>query len=223
MMQGPCMNASVTALDQTQTHADLSQRMSVISSRRSIRRYRDTPVMSETIELLLTAAISAPSAHNRQPWRFRLLRDGEKEALAAAMGARLRHDRLADGDPLDAIDVDITRSYARISGSPAIIVMCLSMEDMDHYTDMRRAQAEYLMAVQSVAMAGQNLLLAAHATGLGACWVCAPLFCPETVRTVLNLPDSWQPQGMITIGYPAEHGGAGARGSLHLKHSLEAL
>src|ERR1700704_3659263 len=59
---------------------------------------------------------------------------------------------------------------------------------MAPYPDPRRAQAEYLMAVQSVAMAVQNLLLAAHAEGLGACWMCAPLFCGEAVRAALALP-----------------------------------
>jgi coenzyme F420-0:L-glutamate ligase / coenzyme F420-1:gamma-L-glutamate ligase len=58
--------------------------------------------------------------------------------------------------------------------------------------------------VQSVAMAGQNLLLAAHDAGLGACWMCGPLFCPDVVRQVLALPDDWQPQGLITLGYPAQ-------------------
>ena len=60
------------------------------------------------------------------------------------------------------------------------------------------------MAVQSVALACQNLLLAAHAAGLGACWMCAPLFVPALVRQVLDLPEAWQPQALLTLGYPAE-------------------
>ena len=60
------------------------------------------------------------------------------------------------------------------------------------------------MAVQSVALACQNLLLAAHAHGLGACWMCAPLFVPELVRDTLDLPQTWEPQALITLGYPAE-------------------
>ncbi len=66
------------------------------------------------------------------------------------------------------------------------------------------ADALSVMAAQSTAMAGQNILLAAHALGLGACWLCAPIFCPQTVRRTLDLPDDWQPQGLITAGYPAE-------------------
>jgi nitroreductase len=60
------------------------------------------------------------------------------------------------------------------------------------------------MGVQSVALACQNLLLAAHAKGLGACWMCAALFVPELIRTTLDLPETWEPQALITLGYPAE-------------------
>ena len=55
-------------------------------------------------------------------------------------------------------------------------------------------------------MAAQNLLLAAHAGGLAACWMCAPLFCPDTVATALALPADWEPQALITLGYPADQG-----------------
>ena len=61
---------------------------------------------------------------------------------------------------------------------------------------VQRNQAEYIMAVQSVALACQNLLLAVHDLGLGASWLCAPLFVPELVREVLDLPDHWQPQAI---------------------------
>ena len=99
---------------------------------------------------------------------------------------------------------DAGRSYARISGAPLLILLSLTLADMDAYPDERRAGNEALMAAQSTAMAGQNILLAAHALGLGACWLCAPIFCPQTVRRTLDLPDDWQPQGLITAGYPAE-------------------
>ncbi len=155
----------------------------LVQTRRSIRRYTPDPVAPELIERLLTAAIWAPSAHNRQPWRFATVAAPATQLrLAQAMGDRLRADRLADGDPNDAVEADVSRSQARITGAPAVVVACLTLADMDQYPDARRRQAEYLMAVQSVAMAVQNLLLAAQAEGLGACWMCAPLFCAEAVR-----------------------------------------
>jgi coenzyme F420-0:L-glutamate ligase / coenzyme F420-1:gamma-L-glutamate ligase len=179
--------------------------MNLFTSRRSIRRYQDRPVSSEVVAQLLTAASWAPSAHNRQPWRFVVIQGtAVKERLALAMGARLRADLAADGLPAAQIERDAERSYQRITLAPALILLCLTMADMDNYPDGRRQQNEWLMAVQSAAMAGQNLLLAAHQLGLGACWMCAPLFCPQTVRDALNLPADWQPQGLITLGYPAE-------------------
>jgi coenzyme F420-0:L-glutamate ligase / coenzyme F420-1:gamma-L-glutamate ligase len=174
-------------------------------ARRSIRRYQPQAVPQALITQMLEAAVYAPSAHNRQPWRFFVLTDAaRKEQLAANMGARLRRDLQADGVADDVIAADTGRSYARITGAAALIVVCLSMIDMDTYPDERRQHNEFLMAAQSTAMAGQNLLLAAHALGLGACWMCAPLFAPDVVRTTLALPDDWQPQGMVTLGYAAE-------------------
>ncbi|CAG1009472.1 MAG: nitroreductase family protein [Anaerolinea sp.] len=175
----------------------------IIEGRRSIRRYGDRPVEVDTIQRLLELAAWAPSAHNRQPWRFVVLAQPEnRERLAAQMAARLRADLEHDELPPDQIERDVSRSYARITEAPAAVLVCMSMEDMDTYPDPKRARAEHLMAAQSVAMAVQNLLLAAHAQGLGGCWMCAPLFCPETVQKALNLPLDWEPQALITLGYP---------------------
>jgi F420 biosynthesis protein FbiB-like protein len=180
---------------------------SLIARRRSIRSYRPEALPRETIERVLEAAVWAPSAHNRQPWRFAVVTaDGAKERLASEMGARLRVDRGRDGDPQEAIEADARRSRRRITGAPCVIVVCLSMEDMDRYPDEGRSQAEYLMAVQGAALATENLLLAAESEGLGACWMCAPLFCQDTVAAALELPAGWLPQGLITLGYAAGQG-----------------
>jgi F420 biosynthesis protein FbiB-like protein len=179
--------------------------LDAIFTRRSIRRYTSEPVGRVVIEQILAAAAWAPSAHNRQPWRFAVVETAaQKETLARAMGARLRDDLQADGVAEAVIEKDTARSYSRITSAPVLIALCLSMVDMDVYPDEKRSRAEMVMAVQSVAMAGQNLLLAAHELGLGACWMCAPLFCPEVVRAALDLPDDWQPQALLTLGYPAE-------------------
>jgi coenzyme F420-0:L-glutamate ligase / coenzyme F420-1:gamma-L-glutamate ligase len=189
--------------------ADIHQ---LIHSRRSIRRYAATPVPREVVERLLTAAVWSPSAHNRQPWRFVVLTEASaKEQLARAMGDKLRADRLADGDPPAVVEQDAARSYARITEAPVAVLACLTLAEMDTYSDEQRARAEYLMAVQSVAMSLQNLLLAAHAEGLGACWMCAPLFCSTVVRAALSLPIDWEAQALITLGYPANAGKAAQR------------
>jgi len=179
----------------------------IIQERRSIRRFDGSAIPPETLQRVLEAATKAPSAHNRQPWRFVILTALEdKRSLANALGEELREDRLADGDDPGQIEKDVTQSIERITKAPVVVIACLSMEAMDVYPDERRKTAEYIMAVQGVSMAAQNLLLAAHAEGLGACWLCAPLFTKDEVREELSLPDGWDPQGLIILGYPAEAG-----------------
>ena len=179
----------------------------LIRGRRSIRRYQPEPVPAGMLKRILEAGTWAPSAHNRQPWRFVVLtKPTQREGLAQRMGELLRNARTADGD--DAVDIegDVSRSYNRIAGAAVAIVVFLTMEDMDAYPDARRSHAEELMAVQGAAMATQNLLVAAHSEGLGACWMCAPLFCQDEVGTALGVPSHWQAQALITLGYAAAKG-----------------
>jgi coenzyme F420-0:L-glutamate ligase/coenzyme F420-1:gamma-L-glutamate ligase len=189
------------------TNLDSPDFYSLVFGRRSVRSYQPEALPRDMIERLLNVAVWAPSAHNRQPWRFAVVTSAEsKDRLATRMGERLRNDRNRDGDPVDAIEADARRSYKRITSAPCVIVVCLSMEDMDVYPDGHRSEAEHLMAVQGAALATENLLLAASLEGLGACWMCAPLFCQNTVASALEIPSHWQPQGLITLGYPANQG-----------------
>ena len=176
-----------------------------VLGRRSIRRYRPDPVPRELIERLLTAAIWAPNAHNRQPWRFAVITRAEsKEALAEAMAGRWREDMLRDGLPPEEIEARVQRSHARLTQAPVLILGCITMTDMDVYPDPHRQNLERLMATQSLALALGNLMLAVHHEGLGSCWVCAPLFAPDAVRRALDLPEDWEPQAIVTLGWPDE-------------------
>jgi len=179
--------------------------LDLVRTRRSVRRYTDRPIDRALIETALRAATHAPSAHNRQPWRFAIVTSREaKEQLASAMGEQLRADRLTDGDLPSVVDADVARSHARITSAPALVLACLTMADMDTYSDARRGHAERIMAIQSVAAAIHALLLAAHALGLAACWMCAPLFAPGAACDALDLPADWEPQALVTLGYAAE-------------------
>jgi len=171
-----------------------------LHTRRSIRRYTDRPVSPTLIDRLLEAATRAPSSHNCQPWRFVVITTASVKAqLADRMGERLRADRLRAANRVEEIERDAARSRERITSAPAIIVVCLSTIDLDDHH-------ERLMAIQSAAAAIQNLLLAAHEAGLGACWMAAPLYCPDVIREALQLPADWDAQALITIGYPADEG-----------------
>jgi F420 biosynthesis protein FbiB-like protein len=198
-------STALPALPVTIETGDWMSLRRVIYGRRSIRRYSSRPIPQELLVSLLEAASWAPSAHNRQPWRFCVVTSTEGKArLGAAMGEQWRADLSADKADPEFIERRVAISHARMTGAAALVIASLTMSDMDRYPDPGRAQAEWTMAVQSVALACQNLLLAAEAQGVGACWMCAPLFVPELVRRIMELPSDWEPQALITLGYPAE-------------------
>jgi F420 biosynthesis protein FbiB-like protein len=177
----------------------------ILRSRRSVRAYKPEPLDSELLREALDAARWAPSPHNAQPWRFVVLTTVQSKLnLAEAMGQPFRRDLLADGLSPDEVAARTEQSRNRLAGAAAVVVVCLSEEGLQRYPDADRQAAERAMAVQSLGAAIQNLLLTLHHRGWGACWMCAPLFCPETVRLALDLPDGWEPQAMITVGRPAE-------------------
>jgi coenzyme F420-0:L-glutamate ligase/coenzyme F420-1:gamma-L-glutamate ligase len=128
----------------------------------------------------------------------------DKAKLADALAIDFQRDLETDNIPSEEIQKRTTRSRERMLSAPVIILLSLDISEMDVYPDTKRSKAEYLMAVQSVANTGMQLLLAAHAEGLGGVWVCSPLFVQETIRNVLGLPETWEPQGMLYIGYPLE-------------------
>lgn len=175
-----------------------------LRTRRSVRRFKSDRVPDSVIQTILATATFAPSAHNRQPWRFVIVEDSStRKRLAEAMAVDFQRDLESDNVPPEKIQAQVTRSKERITSAPVAILLCLDMTEMDSYPDKRRTKAEFRMTVQSVAAAGMQLLLAAHAEGLGGVWACWPLFAQETIQKTLNLPESWEPQGMVFLGFPA--------------------
>ncbi len=152
--------------------------LDAISARTSIRAYQDRPVGADTVELLLRAAMSAPSARNRQPWAFIVVDD--KDLLR----------QLADSLP-----------YAQsAAAAPMAVVVCGVLTESQGATNAG-------WWVQDAAAASENLLLAAHAVGLGAVWTGVYSYEDRVraVRNVLGLPRHVVPLNVIPIGYPAEN------------------
>jgi F420 biosynthesis protein FbiB-like protein len=176
-----------------------------LRSRRSIRKFSDRAVSKEFIDKILETATWAPSAHNRQPWRFVVLSKRKtRQDLADAMAVDYRAALEAEGIDKEEIDRRTQKRINRLVDSPVAILLCLDPTALDAYDDPDRHAGEIQMGVQSVALAGGYLLLAAHASGLGAVWTCAPLFAQDIVRKALKLPTEWSPQALILMGYPDE-------------------
>ncbi|MBX5328500.1 MAG: nitroreductase family protein [Candidatus Bathyarchaeota archaeon] len=178
----------------------------LVKSRRSIRRFKSTKVSRELVTAILDLARWSPSAHNAQPWRIIVIDDDKvKKKLAAKMGKAWLFNMLKDGVPKEEAEKIVkVESLDRITKSPIVMIACVTLADMHKYPDPRRRKAEYLMATQSVAAYIQTLLLLAHHHGLGACWICAPLFCQDTVKEVLRLPKEFEPQAMVIMGHANE-------------------
>jgi len=178
--------------------------LALLTSRRSIRRFRSDPVPAAVLRRLLATAIHAPSAHNLQPWRFVVVQGGAARLrLGRALTARMRADMQSEGAQEREIAARVERSLRRIQAAPGLVLFCRDTKAVRSDTPPER-----IMGVQSVSNAAVYLLLAAQAEGLGGNWICWPLYAPQETRSALGLPDTWEPQGMLFLGYPAEEPGA---------------
>ncbi len=148
-----------------------------IATRTSIRDYEARPVEKEKVEKMLRAAMAAPTAMNKQPWHFVVV--DQRNVL----------DALAGANP-----------YAKmLKKAPLAIVVCGNTDKM-----IEGGGRDFW--IQDASAATENLLLAAHAMGLGAVWTGA--YPSEerciSISKVLSLSDNLIPLNMIVVGYPAE-------------------
>ncbi|MGA2683021.1 MAG: nitroreductase family protein [Candidatus Bathyarchaeia archaeon] len=181
----------------------MSNLLDELKGRRSVRKYQARPVPEGLIRKVLEAAGLAPSAHNAQPWRFIVLANPQvKRQLAEAMARAWAADMAKDGVSVEPEKFNLR--VERFSDAPALLLACFCMEGMATFADVKRQRLERDLAMQSLAAATENLLLAAHSMGLGACWICAPAFCKETVRQTLKIPSEVEPEALISLGFPAE-------------------
>ena len=160
---------------------------SVIEQRHSVRAFGSAPVSDEEVERILGAAVRAPSAGNRQPWHFVIVRNPR---IKAAL------EQAAYGQSF-------------VSEAPVVIVVC---------AEAKRSAARYgdrgsgLYCLQDTAAAVENMLLAAVALGLGACWVGA--FDETAAANASDLPSHLRPVALVPLGVPAQSPAATTRRGL---------
>ena len=148
--------------------------LTLLKSRRSIRRYRPDPVPDEMVEQLLEAGRWAPSASNRQPWGFIVVRD---EAI---------RQQVAEHAAFYFI------RWAHVAEAPLLIVLC---------GDARNpAYRRYLH--EDIGLAGSQIMLQAKALGLGTCWLGG--IDRKAIAGILRIPDHLEIVGLLTVGFPAE-------------------
>jgi nitroreductase len=168
--------------------------MEAIRKRRSVRAYEPKPVPRDLLQSVIDAGNEAPSAMNSQPWRFVVVEDGsaKKTLLRAALPqAKKITELVKDADP-ERYEA-IKKRYAELPdpvyySAPAVIFVIGS--------------GRY--AAHSCPLACENMMLAAHALGLGSCWVGfgAMVTDDPEVRRLLDLKDDEAIFGPILLGYP---------------------
>ena len=148
----------------------------LILTRTSIRAFQDKPVSDETVEVLLKAAMAAPSAKNSQPWSFVVIRD---RALLEKLGDSLPNAKMT-------------------ATAPVALVICGVLDKA-----LPGEAREYW--IQDAAAATENFLLAVHALGLGAVWTGVHPISERIriIREALHLPEGVEPFCLIPFGYPA--------------------
>lgn len=150
--------------------------MEAIRDRRSVRAYSAEPVSDSLVQILVDALRWAPSSGNIQARKFFFVTQPELKRKL----------------------VDACFDHAWMDQAPLLIVGCTDAVITDTYGEAGLTT----FAVMDISASVQNLLLAAHESGLGACWVCA--FPPDRIREIMELPEDLNPVLMITVGKPAE-------------------
>lgn len=150
--------------------------LEVILQRSSCRDFLADPLEKETIEKLLQAMQRAPSAGNMQPWHFYVVTAPElKQGLAQA-----------------------AYGQAFLAKAPVVFVVCAVPErTVPRYGERGRD----LYCIQDTAAVIENLLLAAEALGLGACWIGA--FSEKAASSTLDLPAQFRPVAIVPVGRAA--------------------
>lgn len=169
----------------------------VMRSQRACRRFTDEPVDDATVLELLELACRAPSAENRQPWRFVVVRDADRRAALGEIMRRIWETggrAHTEGRVSKALfdDVDAGLAGGGLAGAPVMVVV----------GGDGKVVAPSSMA-SSVLPAVQNLLLAAASKGLGSCLTTIATVRGDEVRTLVAFPDHIDPIAVVPIGHPA--------------------
>jgi nitroreductase len=173
-------------------------------SRRSIREFTDSSVSHSQIEQLIEAACWAPSNHNRQGWKFIVFEDRREIRMLSDRVREYVKRVLSQAGGLAAAQADELVHFAGVFDQAPVVILVMHKKSPAVGKSILSLATSELASGEalSTAMACQNLLLAAHAMGLGACLMTAPLLAGEVWKSLDNLPVGFEPTCLIALGYP---------------------
>jgi nitroreductase len=178
--------------------------LALMRERRSIRHFRGDPLPEGTLERLVEAARWAPSASNRQPFRFLAIEKIETRARMATLvreAVQTKLDQIADDER--GLAASYTQDFTRFETAP--LVLAIYFRANNALAERFGMPADWdVGAVSSASAAIMNVLLAAHALGLGACWMTGPLVAAPALESFLNIPSGWRLSAIIPVGFADE-------------------
>ena len=186
---------------------DYDRLLELIRVRRSVRRFSDHAVSREDITCLLEAARWAPSNHNRQPWRFLVIEDKQQINLLAEAVRQGLSEKLKSLPEAAATYASEFTHYATFFSNAPVLLVVLHKQPVSVSAPLLAGlKNPDLVSGEplSVAMAVQNLLLAAQASGLGTCVLTGPLLVRDALAGGLDLPAGHDFTCLVALGHPAE-------------------
>lgn len=171
--------------------------LDAIAARRSIRRYKDTPIPDEALRAILTAGTQAPSAKNRQPWRFVVVTGDSRAEMVRVMREGIAKAKAEGEDPGSS-------EWSADLMEQAPVTVFVFYPDGLHPWLTRSIDQMFrdVINVQSIGAAIQNMLLAALDLGVGSVWICDVYYAYEELRNWLG--ESGQMIAAVSLGYPDE-------------------
>lgn len=181
--------------------------MELLKSRRSVRKFAAEPPSRSQIEGIIAAAGWAPSNHNRQGWKFIVFTDLREIRDLAQRSRQSLRARVAALPRQVAQHADELVHFAGAFAEAPVVILAMHKKSPAMGRALLAGAASDLASGEalSTAMAVQNLLLAAHAGGLGACVMTAPLLAGDVWKAVADLPAGFEPTCIIAVGRPAEN------------------
>ncbi|MCC0726614.1 nitroreductase family protein [Clostridioides sp. ZZV14-6045] len=175
-----------------------------ISKRRSIRKYKNQSISHETIEKIIEAGINAPSSKNRQPWKFIVVTEKEKESMLRAMSKGIQNEIDNNGLLPESRQHIAGANYTvEIMKQAPITIFILNKLGKSPLENLSAEERFYEMSnIQSIGAAIQNMSLTAVELGLGSLWICDVYFAYHELCEWLDT-DS-QLVAAISLGYPDE-------------------
>lgn len=177
-----------------------------IKTRRSVRRFKSDKVKEEDLRLMIDCARFAPSGTNMQNWHFIVIRNKEvMQSMKQAVEHKIQEiDRSSEAGKKVA---HLAKYFTFFPSAPVVIAVLI--EPRETFFEQLGAANKYEAVKQSgftaasgVAAAIENLLLAAHALGYGACWMTGPLIAKSELEQILGVKKPFEVMALIPIGVP---------------------